>query len=144
MKIKQKTRDKYARFLSLPRADEPRPLERIVQDESGHSAIDCFHALESRGEMMPCREAVLLERYLAGKAWHGVTVAMVAEEFAINRLVFSAEIKAWYPEWVAEEIFAQARKVARQKLGYVPTFVEKARDFSEREAGEMRNSVRTA
>lgn len=68
---------------------------------------------------------------MAGKEIHGVTVDMVANDFAIDRLVFSKEIKANYPDWVANEIFASAKKLAMNQLGYVPGFVANSKDFSE-------------
>lgn len=134
MKIKPKTREKYARFLSLTREDEPRPLARIPMDEKGVTAIEAFHAHESWGKVLPTREPLLLERYYAGKQWHGVTVQMVAEDYVLNRpLITSREIKEHYPAWVADEIFAQAAKIAQERLGCIPKFVSDRKDFSEHE-----------
>ena len=98
--------------------------------EDGQTAIVCFHTYESTGKIPPCREPELLERYLAGKAWHGVTIANCAEDF-IGRILFSAEIKANYPSWVADEIFCQAEKLCREKHGFVLKFVKNRRDYSE-------------
>lgn len=131
MKIKQSTREKYAYFLSCTRPDEPRPLNRIAMVADGKTAIECFHIFESTGELPACREPELLERYLKGKEWHGVTVQTVAEDFAISRIAFSKEINANYPPWVADEIFQQAKKIALNKIGYMPTFVEESMDWSD-------------
>ena len=131
MKIRQETQQKYAWYLSCSRPDEPRPLEKIPMDLSGASAIEAFHLIESQGCQPPTREPLLLERFIKGKEWHGVTVKNVAEDFAIGRVAFSSEIKAGYPDWVAAEIFQQAKKIAMNKLGFIPGFVAKASDFTE-------------
>ncbi len=68
---------------------------------------------------------------LTGKEIHGMSVQMIAEDFAINRLVTSAEIKTNYLPWVAKEIFAQAAKVSMIRLGFVPKFVSAQKDWSE-------------
>lgn len=109
---------------------EPRPLEKTLFDMYGKPALDCFHALESRGQRVPCREPEKMDAYLVGKQQHGITVAMVAEDFAINRLITSQEVRDNYPGWVAREIFAQAQKQAAQKIGFVPTFVRDGEDYS--------------
>jgi hypothetical protein len=131
MKIKRRFLEKAAWFLSLTRPDEPRPLARESLALEGVSALEAFHALESHGRRMPTREPELLERYLAGKIWHGVTVENCAEDFALSRLLFSRDIKSNYPAWVADEIFSAAARLAQSRLGYVPTFVAARRDFSE-------------
>lgn len=133
MKIKKSARQKYEWYLSCTRADETRPLPLSQQAEcpNGVTAIESFHNFESHGRLLPTREPLLLERYIKGKEWHGVTIKTVAEDFAINRLVFSEEIKSNYPKWVAYEIFKQAKKIALKELGFVPTFVAIAKDFSE-------------
>lgn len=133
MRIKQKTLEKYARFLSLCREDEPRPLpeEQVPMDAGGVAAVEAFHLIESEGRRVGTREPLMLEKYIQGKRWHGVTVESVAEDFAISRLAFSAEIKANYPAWVANEIFTAAARIALERIGYIPTFVRDRRDFSE-------------
>lgn len=132
MKIKQRARDKYVRYLSLCRDDEPRPLRQLALTEGGRSALEAFHIWESTGTSVPTSEPLLLEKYRQGKIWHGVTVAAVAEAY-VERLVFSKEIKSDYPAWVADEIFSAAARIAleRPTLGYVPTFIRDKRDFSE-------------
>jgi hypothetical protein len=132
MKISLKAQEKYAWYLSCARKDEPRPLpsQRVVFTETGVSALEAFHFFESSGLEPLTKEPLLLERYKAGKVWHGVTVAMVAEDY-VGRLVCSAEIKANYPPWVAGEIFAAAAKLAKKQIGFVPKFVSEQKDFSE-------------
>lgn len=131
MKIRQKARDKYAWYLGLCRPDEPRPLpaEKIPMAWDGHNAPRCFHVFESTGIMEPCMEPELLERYIQGKSWHGVTVEMVAECY-FERLAFADEIHRDYPAWVAAEIFELATKIARKKLGFVPRFITESKDFT--------------
>ena len=83
MKISTEAREKYAWYLSCTREDEPRPLpaDRIAFAEAGVDAIEAFHIFESTGKLVPTKAPLLLERYRAGKVWHGVTVAMVAEDY---------------------------------------------------------------
>lgn len=132
MKIKNKVRLKYSWFLQLGEK-QPRPLpsNRVPMDAHGLTAEQCFHQLESTGKCWYCREPELLEAYMAGKEIHGMTIDMVAKDFAIDRLTFSKEIRANYPEWVASEIFASAKKLAMKELGYMPGFVAKSKDHSE-------------
>lgn len=99
-------------------------------DASGMSALECFCAFESEGKIPPCREPELLDQYLAGKEVHGITVTSVAEDF-VGRVAFSAEIKANYPQWVANEIFCRAEQMAAKTIGFVPTFIRTRMDFSE-------------
>ena len=95
-----------------------------------HTALEAFYSHETFGTYLPTNEPTLLARAINGKKQHGVTVAMVAEDF-VGRIAFSKEIKERYPTWVADEIFAQAKKVALTQLGFVPTFVREQKDFSE-------------
>jgi hypothetical protein len=95
----------------------------------GESALVCFHAKETYGETLPCCEPGLLDRALNGKEQHGMTVTMVAEDY-IDRLIFACEIEKNYPDWVANEIYARANQLALEKVGFIPTFVSKRRDFT--------------
>lgn len=134
-KIKQRTREKYARFLELG-AGSTRRLERVPMDDLGGSAEACFHLMESQGQRAPCREPDLLEQYLTGKEVHGITVNLVAEDFVVSRIITSEEIRRNYPAWVTNEIFQQAKKYALAKLGFVPKFVANERDWSEMSEAE--------
>jgi hypothetical protein len=131
VKIKNKTLDKYKWFLRLGQHERNRPLEKIQLAEDGVSAVESFHSLETYGELLPTTEPEILEKYLSGKMLHGITVKMVAESFALDRTIFSKEIKQNYPKWVADEIFSQSDKICLQNLGYVPTFVKTRKDLSE-------------
>lgn len=130
MKIRGEARDKYAWYLSLCRDDEPRPVDKIPMDPKGLSGMEAFHVRESQGLELPTREPELLEKFLQGKKWHGVTVQMVAESY-VDRTMFSKEIKENYPDWVSDEIFSASIKIAQKKMGYVPRFILERKDFSE-------------
>lgn len=129
MNIRSKTREKYSWYWGCAKGNGNR-LVPVEFSPKGRSAIECFHMLETYGTLPPTREPDTLGCYLNGKATHGITVAAVAEDF-VGRVIFSAEIKANYPAWVAEEIFQLASKVAEKTLGFVPTFVRNRKDFSE-------------
>lgn len=128
--MKQSTRQKFEYFYGLG-VKEPRRLAKVVRDESGVDGFMAFHIFESTGKLPSTREPEVLEALLTGKEIHGITVANVAEDFALTRCVFSVEIKTWFSPWVANEIFSAARKLARERLGFVPGFIAAARDFSE-------------
>lgn len=129
MKIKESTRQKYEWFRKCANGESKR-LEHIAYSPEGMSAIECFHSLESVGVLPPTRERDELALYLNGKAVHGMTVAMVAEDF-VGRVTFSKDIKDGYPAWVQNEIFQQAEKIARKQIGFIPSFIRNRLDFSE-------------
>jgi len=133
MKISDTAKEKYAWYLSLCREDEPRPLlsERIELDTNGVSAIEAFHVFESTGKMPGTHEPILLEKYVQGKKWHGVTVEMCADSFENDRTLVSREIKENYPPWVANEIFSLAARMCQEKHGFVFSFIRNKEDFSE-------------
>lgn len=120
-----------ARFEYFSRCGDKLRLPAIPYDEVGDTALVCFHVRETYGVTLPCREPELLARALNGKEQHGLTVSMVAEDFARHRLIFTSEIKEQYPKWVADDIFARAAKMAKLLFGFVPTFIRDALDFSE-------------
>lgn len=130
--MKAKTRMKFD-YLFSNGEREPRHLSHIQFDASGVSAYEAFLSFESEGKLLPTTEPERLEALLTGKKIHGMTVQMMAEDFAINRLAFSDEIKRDYPAWVSKEIFAQAKKLARERFGFVPAFIANEKCFSEYE-----------
>lgn len=96
--------------------------------EGGHSAAECFHAHETHGVTLPCREPVLLSRALNGKEWHGVNVTNCAQDY-VDRLFFASDL-ANYPDWVQRDILGRASQLAMEQLGFVPTFVRTGKDFT--------------
>jgi len=126
MKISKGAEERFDYFSKC--ADEKR-LPAIEFFADGFSALECFHAHETHGENLPCREPVLLSRALNGKEWHGLTVTNCAEDF-IGRILFTSEIKTNYPEWVQRDIFGRARQLAMKMIGFVPSFVKTGEDFT--------------
>lgn len=130
MKIKTKpTKKSLTRFLYFSECGDAKRLQEIPLDPNGFSAAECFHAHETYGKLLPCREPVLLSKTLNGKEWHGLTVTICAEDY-LNRLLFASEIKTNYPDWVQHDIFSRAKQLSKQKLGYIPIFVKTGNDFS--------------
>ena len=109
-------------------ADEKR-LPEIQLNPDGQTAAECFHAHETYGKDLPCKEPELLSRALNGKEWHGLTVTMCAQDY-IDRLLFAGDIKANYPEWVQRDIFGRAAQLAAKQIGFIPTFVSTGNDFT--------------
>ena len=129
MKKIKPSKNSLEKFTYFSQCMDSLRLPKIELEPDGYSAAECFHVYETYGELYPCREPELLSRALNGKASHGVTVTMCAEDF-IGRILFSSEINANYPSWVADEIYSRARQICKERLGFVPTFVETGKDFT--------------
>jgi len=126
LKVSNKSRAKFDYF---SQCEDALRLPQTSMVEDGYSAMECFHALESTGSKLPCREPELLDRALNGKEQHGMTVTMVAEDY-LDRLIFCSEIETNYPNWVANEMYARAEQLAPQRIGFIPTFVLNRKDFT--------------
>lgn len=126
MKISKRSKEKFAYFAACP---DSKSLAGIQYNKDGYSAEECFHAAETFGQNLPCREPELLIRARNGKSWHGLNVTHWAEDY-LDRLLFADEIKTNYPNWIQHDIFGRARQIALQKLGYVPKFIESRNDFT--------------
>lgn len=61
---------------------------------SGVSGVRAFHHYESTGEVLPTRCPRSIEALTAGKAMHGMTIKMWAEDW-LNCLITPYEIKKW-------------------------------------------------
>ena len=117
------------RFEYFAACNDARRLPEIPPVAGGYSASECFHAHETHGVMLPCKEPVMLARALNGKEWHGVTVTNCAQDY-LNRLLFANEIKANYPDWVGRDILGRAAQLALEQIGFVPRFVHTGEDFT--------------
>lgn len=123
------TRKSLDRFHYFAQCEDEKRLPEIPMDADGWSAAECFHVWETFGKTLPCREPVLLTRALNGKEWHGLNVTHLAEDY-VGRLLFAAEIKSNYPEWVQRDILGRAAQIAMRDIGFVPTFVRTGEDFT--------------
>lgn len=123
------TRKSLARFKYFAQCEDTKRLPAIPFSPEGHSAALCFHAHETFGQSLPCREPDLLARALNGKEHHGITVTNCAQDF-IDRLLFSCEIETQYPDWVQRDILGRASQLSMIQLGFVPTFVRTGKDFT--------------
>ncbi len=128
IKVTHRGKEKFKWYLSLSPINQ---LHTIPEDRKGYDALSCFCHKESTGEILPCCESQILANVLWGKKVHGISISNIAKDFAIDRLIFSKEIKENYPKWVANEVFNQAKKISLEQLGFIPTFVANQRDFSE-------------
>lgn len=117
-----------AKFEYFAQCLDVRRLPEIPYAADGHSAAECFHAKETHGIDLPCKEPQLLARSLNGKEQHGITVSMLAQDY-LDRLFFAKELVN-YPRWVQREILSLAAKLAEEQIGFVPTFVETGKDFT--------------
>ena len=128
MKIKP-TRKSLERFNYFSQCEDANRLEKIPFVADGHTAAECFHAHETYGKSIQCRDPELLTRAINGKEWHGVNVTNWAEDY-VGRILFASEIRSQFPEWVQRDILGRASQIAMQQLGFVPTFVRTGIDFS--------------
>lgn len=126
MKVSKRSKEKFDYFVEC--GDTLRHLP-TKYSEDGYSAVECFHAYESNGDKLPCREPQLLDQALNGKEQHGITITMLAEDY-IDRILFSCEIESNYPEWVQNEIYSRAEQMAASRIGYTPTFIKNRADFT--------------
>lgn len=125
MKISKKAKEKFEYF---KQGQNSLTLEQILLDPNGYSALECFNSFESTGKYLPCKEPEELQKALNGKATHGISVNMLAEDF-VGRILFCEDILS-YPLWIQNEIYTAAEKYAKKTLGFVPTFVKNRQDFT--------------
>jgi hypothetical protein len=109
-------------FEHFAQCQDTKRLPAIPLASDGHSAAECFHARETYGKNIPCREPELLSRALNGKAWSGLTTTMVAEDFLAG-MVSAQEIYTQYPPFISKEIFTRCKQLALVSLGFIPSFV---------------------
>jgi hypothetical protein len=126
------TKRSKRKFEYFSQCEDASRLPQIERDDEGYTAEECFHAVETWGRLLPCREPELLSRALNGKEQHGMTVTMIAEDY-IDRLIFAIEIERNYPEWVQKDIFGRASQLALKKNEFIPKFVSEKADFTTRE-----------
>jgi hypothetical protein len=129
MKTTKTTARGLARFEYFAQCEDSNRLPSIAFEPCGCSAAEAFHAHETHGLTLPCREPVLLARALNGKARHGITVAALAQDY-LDRILFADELRANYPDWVRAEVIAQCRKLALAQVGFVPSFVASGEDWT--------------
>lgn len=125
MKITKRGREAFEYYSAC---QDTKRLPAIPCNPDGVTACEAFFSHETHGVLPPCREPELLARALNGKAWHGVTVANLAEDY-VGRILFADELKA-YPAWIRKEVLALAAKYAMRTLGFVPLFVSSGEDFT--------------
>lgn len=128
MKIKPSNRSRE-KFEFFSQCEDSLRMPQTKMCPDGESALVCFHAKETYGETLPCREPEMFDRAMNGKEQHGMTVTMVAEDY-LDRLIFAIEIEKNYPAWVANEIYARANQLAIGKIGFIPKFVSNKKDFT--------------
>lgn len=123
------TPNSLKRFKYFSACQDRLRLPAIPLEPAGYSAAECFHVHETYGQRLPCREPELLARALNGKEWHGLTVTQCAEDY-LGRLLFAQDLKTNYPDWVRRDILGRAAQLAKQQIGFVPTFVTTGEDFT--------------
>lgn len=123
------TRKSLLRFEYFSKCNDALRLPAIAYIEGGYSAAECFHAHETYGVDLPTCEPELLSMALNGKQWHGVDVTNLAEDY-IGRVLFASDLKSNYPAWVRKDVLGRAKQLSRQKMGWVPKYVETGEDFT--------------
>jgi hypothetical protein len=93
----------------------------------GYSALECWWAKDTHGKTLPCREPELLEKVFRSKKSINLQVKLWAEDLADGMLLQQSELRGYlvgWPAWVWTATIGQARKIAIQKVGFVPTFLQ--------------------
>ena len=132
MKISKRNKDAFDYFSQC--LDSKR-MPSIPYVEKGLSALFCFSFYETHGKIPHTNEPELLGRALNGKVFHGVTVTMLAEDY-IDRILFADELDN-YPGWVRKDILGRARQLCKQRLGFIPAFVQTGKDFTNSSLQEL-------
>ena len=97
----------------------------VVYSQEGYSAEECFFAMDSRGETLPCREPELLKKAIRGKKSWNLQVKLWAEDLADGMLLQQRELLDYcesVPRWILDATFSQARKRLMATVGYTPRF----------------------
>lgn len=111
-KISEQFRARFAYFLEAGKGmsfDKNLPF-----DAQGMSALEAFHALESRGERLISREPKNLAQAICGKKAHAITVRQKAEAWREGTYLRD-DLEAELP-WVRLDIQGAIRRAGGQNL----------------------------
>lgn len=90
-------------------------IPEIAEDPNGKSAKECFHALDSRGVLPPCRESKLLWEVIRAKKSINFQIKAWAEDYEYMWLDFPVQemLKSFegsVPDWVGDALRKQIKK----------------------------------
>lgn len=97
----------------------------LESSNSGHSALECWWALDTHGKTVPCRELDVLSKVMRSKKSVNLQVRLWAEDIADGMLLRQSELLDYthkWPEWVFRATMEQAAKLLRKTIGFVPRF----------------------
>lgn len=96
----------------------------IIDNPSGHTALECWVAQDTYGKTLPCRETAILAKVLRTKQSLNLQIKLWAEDIP-QSLLTQEELVSYthgYPPWVFKATMAQASKLACQTIGFSPRF----------------------
>jgi hypothetical protein len=96
-------------------------------DSEGVSAIEAWFMLDTHGKTVPCREPKKLDLAISGKASWNLQIKQWATDLSegcILRMDELVEYTEECPKWVLKAVVNQAKQIARQTIGFVPTYIE--------------------
>lgn len=99
-------------------------------DQNGYTALDCWYAKDTHGQILPCCEPELLAKAMRGKASWNLQVKLWAEDIADGMLLRQPELVDYchsLPPWIFEATMQQGAKRAAASIGFVPTFARLVR-----------------
>lgn len=97
----------------------------IPFDPNGFSALHCWAAYDTYGQLLPCSEPSLFNKALQQKQAINLQVKMWAEgvhDFTLHPTELLDYTRGW-PDWVYKAVLQQAANLFRHSIGFVPSFV---------------------
>lgn len=97
----------------------------LKSDPRGFSALECWFQFDTHGKWAPCREIETLEKALRSKRTWNLQAKMWAEDIA-DAILYQEELVEYchgLPDWIFKAVMAQAGKIAKERVGFVPRFI---------------------
>lgn len=103
---------------------------KVEYSETGKTAKQCFHKLDSEGKLLPCSEPDLLYELLTCKAAVNMQIKIWAQSRAEYTLSFAElqEYMEYYqaPEWVLKAVENQKARILRAQKNEHPFYKDAA------------------
>lgn len=96
----------------------------VTSDQDGKTALECWYAKDTHGQVLPCREPELLSKAMRGKASWNLQIRMWAESIAEETL-FQWELIDYchgLPAWIFDATMQQANKILKERGDFTKRF----------------------
>lgn len=128
MKISKRARTEFAFYRDTPLDMLGHAVEgRDYSCVEGHSALECWYAKDTLGQLLQCSEPKLLDKVCRGKKSINLQIQLWAEDIADGRFATlrQAELVDYchgWPKWIFLSVLEQAGKIASDAIGFAPRF----------------------